>query len=293
MELSYTASMERFQVSSRIMFHMQEVREMQGVQGPEFPELVAAAVAAARAHGRDVADVPLAEIAAAAGISRSTLLRRLGGSRGVLDEAVRRTGVDPGGRRPVRERAIEAAARLVAERGLGALTLDAVAERAECSLPSLHTVFDGRDGLLGTVYEAYGPLLDLEALAADPPEHLDETVRRLYQTMITALDREPRVFPAILADLFARPDGPAARALQAYLPRLISSLSLILLPHVEAGRLRPLPLPILFQLLVGPMTTHLLLRPAMEPVLGAGLPPLEEAAELFAEAYLRAVAPPG
>ena len=39
--------------------------------------------------GRDVADVPIAVIAHALGVSRSTLLRRLGGSRGPLDDAVR------------------------------------------------------------------------------------------------------------------------------------------------------------------------------------------------------------
>ncbi|MFI7103458.1 TetR/AcrR family transcriptional regulator [Streptomyces sp. NPDC050161] len=255
-------------------------------------DLVAAALAAARERGRDVADVPLTAIATAAGVSRSTLLRRLGGSRGPLDEAVRRAGVDPGGRRPVRERAIEAAAQLVAERGLGAMTLDAVAERAACSLPSLHTVFDGRDGLLGAVYERYGPLPDLEALAADPPERLEDTVQGLYRAVITAFNREPRVLPAIFADLFSRPDGPAARAMRAYVPRLLDSLARLLLPHVEAGRMRPLPLPVLVQLLLGPMVTHLLLRPVLEPVRGAELPPVNEVCELFTEAYLRAVTRP-
>lgn len=266
------------------MFHMREDEQIS--------DLVAAALAAAKERGRDVADVPLTVIAAAAGVSRSTLLRRLGGSRGVLDEAVRRAGVDPGGRRPVRERAIEAAARLVAERGLGAMTLDAVAERAECSLPSLHTVFDGRDGLLGAVYEVYGPLPDLEALAADPPERLEDTVRVLCQAVVTAFDREPRVLPAIFADLFSRPDGPAARAMGAYLPRLFDSLGRLLLPHVEAGRMRPLPLPVLVQLLLGPMVTHILLRPVLEPVRGIDLPPVDEVCELFTEAYLRAVTRP-
>ncbi len=267
-----------------MMFHMQ-AHELTS-------DLVAAALSAARERGQDVADVPLTAIATAAGVSRSTLLRRLGGSRGALDEAVRRAGVDPGGRRPVRERAIEAAARIVAERGLGAMTLDAVAERAACSLPSLHAVFDGRDGLLGAVYELYGPLPDLEALAADPPERLEDTVRALYQTMVTAFEREPRVLPAIFADLFSRPDGPAARAMQSYLPRLFDSLARLLLPHVRTGRLRPLPLLVLFQLLVGPLVTHILLRPVLEPVLGTDLPPVDEVCELFTEAYLRAVTQP-
>ncbi|HZE17813.1 MAG TPA: TetR/AcrR family transcriptional regulator, partial [Mycobacterium sp.] len=45
------------------------------------PELVDAALRAAEKLARDVADVPVVAIAAEAGISRSTLLRRLGGSR--------------------------------------------------------------------------------------------------------------------------------------------------------------------------------------------------------------------
>ncbi|MEV7182945.1 TetR/AcrR family transcriptional regulator [Kitasatospora sp. NPDC093102] len=256
-------------------------------------DLVAAALAAAGERGQDVADVPLTAIAAAAGISRSTLLRRLGGSRAALDEAVRQAGHDPGGRPPVRERAIGAAAWLVAERGLGAVTLDAVADRAECSVPSLHTVFEGRDGLLAAVFEQYGPLPDLEVLAADPPERLEDTVRALYRTFVASFTCEPRIVPAVFGDLFSRPDGPAARVMTASLPRLLDCLGRLLLPHVEAGRLRPLPFPVLVQLLFGPVVSHLLLRPVLSPMLGAVLPAVEEATELFAESYLRAVALPG
>ncbi|MGE7436112.1 MULTISPECIES: TetR/AcrR family transcriptional regulator [Kitasatospora] len=255
-------------------------------------DLVAAALAAAKDRQQDVADVPLTAIAAAAGISRSTLLRRLGGSRAALDEAVRQAGVDPGGRPPVRDRAIAAAAQLVAERGLGAVTLDAVADRAECSLPSLHTVFDGRDGLFAAVFELHGPLPDLEALAADPPEHLDDTVRALHRTFVAAFNHEPRVLPAVFADIFSRPDGPAARMMATNFPRLADSLGRLLLPHVAAGRMRPLPLPVMIQLLLGPLVTHILMRPVLAPALGDELPSLEQTCELFADAYLRAVTYP-
>lgn len=64
------------------------------------PEVVAAALRAAERLGKGVADVPVAMIATEAGISRSTLLRRFGGSRTALNEAVRAAGVDPGGLPP-------------------------------------------------------------------------------------------------------------------------------------------------------------------------------------------------
>src|SRR5215216_2376551 len=51
-------------------------------------ELVSAAIGEAERRGEEVADVPLSALAAAAGISRSTLLRRIGGSRRALEDAV-------------------------------------------------------------------------------------------------------------------------------------------------------------------------------------------------------------
>jgi AcrR family transcriptional regulator len=252
-------------------------------------DLVAAAVAAARRRGQDVSQVPVAAITTAAGISRSTLLRRLGGTRVALDDALRRAGVTPGRRPPVRERAIEATAHLITERGLGAVTLEAVAATAGCSLPSLHAVFQGRDGLLTAVFDRYTAVVDAEALAADPPERVEDLVRAIYQAMCTALLREPRVMPALLADLLARPTGPAAQILAANFPRLMRTVGALITAHVQAGRLRPYPLPVLVQLMVGPLVTHLLLRPVEQEVLGADLPTVEDACDMFADAFLRAV----
>src|ERR1043166_7268659 len=82
---------------------------------PVADELVQAALRAAEKRGKDVADVPVLAIAYEAGMSRSTLLRRLGGSRAALDKAVRAAGVDPGGQAPVRTRALDAAAALISE----------------------------------------------------------------------------------------------------------------------------------------------------------------------------------
>lgn len=257
-------------------------------------DLVAAAVRAARDRNLGVADVPLTAIAAAAGISRSTLLRRLGGTRRALDEAVESAGIDPGGRPPVRERAIEAAGRLISERGLATVTLDAVASEAGCSLPSLHAVFDGRDGLLAAVFERYSPMRDLELLMADRPEDLGETVRGCYRALITAVGQEPNVMPALVADLFGNPHGPARPVWEReVLPRMLASVGAWLTDEMQAGRIRPLPLPLVVQMLIGPLAVHMITRPLLVSVWGSGFPTVDEAAATFADAFLRAVGQSG
>jgi AcrR family transcriptional regulator len=255
-------------------------------------DLVRAAIRAAEQRGEDVADVPLIALAEAAGVSRSTLLRRIGGSRRALDDAVRAAGVDPGGRRPVRERAVEAGAQLIGERGLAGATLEAVAEAAGCSVHSLYAAFGGRDELLGAIYERYSPVLDLESLTAEPRAGLEETVRGVYRALVASFSREPRVAPAMLADLFSRPEGPTRRIFQRYFPRVLDSVGGWLAAEIRAGRIRGLPVPLLIQQLIGPLAVHLLFRPAMTRELGWDLPSVEETCAVFADAFLRAVTVP-
>ncbi|MFE6447153.1 TetR/AcrR family transcriptional regulator [Nocardiopsis dassonvillei] len=254
-------------------------------------DLVSAAVRASENLGKDVADVPLIAIAEEAGISRSTLLRRVGGSRRALDEAVRASGVDPGGQRPVRERAVEAAGGLISEQGLAAATLEAVAASAGCSVHSLYATFGGRDELLRAVFERYGPILDLEAVLSGPAGDLADRVRAIYRLLGDAFSREPRVLPAMLADVFARPEGPTSDLLvRFFFPRLLAGLGGWLAGEVAAGRVRDLPVPLLIQQMLAPIAVHCMLRPALDRVEGVEFPGIEEVSAVFAESFLRAVA---
>ena len=256
------------------------------------PELIAAAVQAADTLGCDVADVPVAVIAATAGISRSTLWRRLGGAREVLDEAVRATGVDPGGRPPVRARAIAAAAELIGESGLAGTTLDAVAKRAGCSVYSLHAVFGGRDQLIRAVFEHDSPIRDLEDYLR-AAEHVDfrGKVRGFLGTVATAFSRSPHIAPAIFAEIFARPHSPAVQTFTAYsAPRVLGIITTWLDQEVQAGRLRDLPRPLLAQQLLGPITLHVLTRPAAPDTPAFPKIAIDTVCEVFTDAFINSVA---
>jgi AcrR family transcriptional regulator len=255
-------------------------------------DLVDAALRAAQALGRDVADVPVIAIAREAGVSRSTLIRRLGGTREALDEAVRAAGVDPGGQAPVRTRALDAAAELISTSGLAATTLEAIATRAQCSVHSLYAAFGGRDELLRAVFERNSPLLDIEEVFdGNGQSDLRTTVRRLYGLIAASLGREPRVAPALLAESLARPESPAVQnLLQHNAPRILGSLGAWLLGEVAAGRVRDIPLPLLIQQLLAPIVIHMLARPVMPQIPGIELPDLETVCDTFTEAFLGAVA---
>jgi AcrR family transcriptional regulator len=257
-------------------------------------DLVDAALQAAQELGKDVADVPVAVIARHAGMSRSTLLRRLNGSRAALDQAVRGRGIDPGGL-PVRTRAIDAAAVLISEQGLATATLEMVARHADCSLPSVYAIFGTRDGLLRAVFEQYSPIHDVEEFLAQPRGDLHATVRAFYAVIAQALSRQPRVVPAMFAEAFARPDSPAVQSLVRHAaPRMFGEVGGWLAGEVDAGRIRDLPIPLLVQQLMSPMLIHQFMRPVADSTSALGqLPNIDTVCDVFADAFVRAVAAPG
>jgi hypothetical protein len=137
-----------------------------------------------------------------------------------LDEAVRTGGVDPGGR-AVPDRAVEAAAWLVSERGPVTVTLEAVAEAAGRSVHGRYSIFGTRDELLAASYEWYSPLDDPVRLSRDSAD-FEQTVPSLYRTMAVCLTRGPAVATAMLAHLLGNPDGPTARIFASALIRAVA-----------------------------------------------------------------------
>jgi AcrR family transcriptional regulator len=150
--------------------------------------------AAQRVRAREGPGFPVAELARPAGISRATLYRRLAADRALAAEVerVRREGaLSP------RQEFLRAATALLAEKGLAALTMDAVAERAGFSTATLYRCFGDRDGLVREVVRgslSAGPVL--ATLALDGP--FEEVLVRFVEAMITRLREQPHLLRLIL-----------------------------------------------------------------------------------------------
>lgn len=255
------------------------------------PNLIEAALNAAREQGGQVADIAIGRIAAHAGMSRSTLLRRLGGTRQPLDDAVRAAGIDPGGQ-PVRQRALAAAADLISDVGLANVTLDAIAARANCSVDSLYAMIGNRDVLLAAVFAEHSPLTDIDqALVADVSTDTDltETVHHLYTNYASALLRGPRLTPALIAEALSRPGSPITHSvLELNAPSLIAPLRNWLTTEINRGRIRDLPPTVLLYLLLAPLLMYTLLQPTVARIDDEGATDINDACILFAEAFIRA-----
>jgi AcrR family transcriptional regulator len=255
--------------------------------------IVHAAIAEAEASGKPVAEVSLDSVARRAGVSRSTVFRRIR-SRQALDEAVRAAGVDPGRREAsVRERAITVATELIVADGVGAATVEEVARRVGCATTSVHTQFGGRDGLLTAVFERHAPLPVVErVIAADdwPPADFDAAVRAVYTEVFDALDADEGlgVIEALLAEALAKPEGEVMRLAREWVvPRITTTVGGWLMAEIEAGRCVDLPLSLLLPLLIAPIGIHLMVRRRMSAA-GVDTPDRSAVIDTMTRSFCRA-----
>lgn len=251
--------------------------------------IVAAAIAEAEQTGQPVAELSLDRIAKRAGVSRSTMFRRIR-SRQALEDAVRAAGVDPGNKQAVRERAVTVAAELIVDEGVGALTVEEVARRVECAVTSIHTQFSGRDGLLVAVFEQYAPLPTVAAQIADGDERfqrLESGVRAIYTAIFDAIATDGGVLEALVAEALAKPNGAVMRLVREHtVPRIVDSVGEWLRTQIANGSCRDLPLTELIPLLVAPLTVHLIVRQH-----GGDQTDPETAIDTYTTAFCRAVSP--
>jgi AcrR family transcriptional regulator len=234
--------------------------------------IVRAAMAESEVTGRPVAELSLDRIARRAGLSRSTVYRRMR-TRRALEEAVREAGGDPGSRVGVRDRAISAATELIVADGVAALTVEAVARRVGCAATSVYAAFGDRDGLLAAVFERRAPLPVVERLLITDPQRFTDFecgVRAIYTTVFDTVADDIAVLQAMFAEILAKPNGVAAQFFRGQiLPRITSTVGAWLSERITAGQCADLPLSLLIPLLIAPISIHLLAR---HPLAAAGQP---------------------
>ncbi|MGC4936706.1 TetR/AcrR family transcriptional regulator [Kribbella sp. DT2] len=212
-------------------------------------EVAAAAIRAAEAQGRDVGSLSLTEIAAAGGLSRSTLVRRLGG-RSAVDKALREQLHAPV---TVADRITAAAAELIAADGLGALTLERVAGQAGCTVMSIYNQFGGRDGLLVAVLAEHA-VLPWFAPLLDSDQSVEEMAAGVYRRLLDVGLDGSAVATALMLEAIGSPDAVLAEHVRRdYLPQANAALNEFFTALIERGAIRDQRLDTLRALFLGPV----------------------------------------
>ncbi len=230
----------------------------------------------------------MAELAAAAGVSRASFYRVFR-SREALVEALD-LQPEPG----TRERILDAALKLVGGHGLSALSMDDLATEAEVSRATLYRLFPGKSALFTSLVHQYSPLEPvsrlLNTMHGEPPEVLmPEIARTVYRTFYGEGESRVGLLRVLLFEISSlAPD--TAEAAQDAIRTMVGSLAIYLMEQMRAGRLRHMPPVLALQSLVGPILFHLITRPLAERLLGLDIDG-EQAVTLLAENWLRAMKP--
>jgi AcrR family transcriptional regulator len=226
----------------------------------------------------------VADIAAAAGISRATF-HRVYGSR---DELIRELDVSPDP--DSRKRVLEAAIEMLGRTGLDGLSMDELAAAAGVSRASVYRLFPGKAALFAALVRAYSPMetiaATMERLGGRPPE---EVMPELARTVAAELKSRLGIVRTMLFEVTSlAPD--TTEAVDFALTRGIGVVLGYIVGQMAAGRLHPMHPLLAMQAFVGPLLLHLIMRDLAEQRLGFDVP-AEEAAGELALAWVRAMRP--
>ena len=224
------------------------------------------------------------EIAAAAGVSRAALYALFGSRAAILEAMGAEVPPSPAGR------ILAAAAELVAERGLGGLSLDEVAARSGASRATVYRLYPGKSALFRAVVQTYLPVDEalgmMETMADRPPT---EVMGALAQALAQGGSVRIGVLRSVLFETLRPGEGAEEVLEEAFqehaghhpLPRAADG----------GGPLRQMDPVLAMQAFLAPVMLHTVSRPLLEEYRIATLR-LDEAVQELTDAWLRAMAPP-
>lgn len=226
------------------------------------------------------------ELAAAAGVSLSTLYRLFGSRERLLREL--EVELPPS----THERVLDAAYELVGQHGLADLAMEEVAVAAGVSRATLYRLFPGKSELFRDLLRSRSRweviARSLEAMSDRPPE---EVMPATARAIVAATTRGGGLLLPLLSELSHGTSEITEGAAYAA-GRWVDAIGRYLTAQMEAGRLRRMDPMLAFTAFASPIGVHLLTRPLAERYLGVTTP-VQEAVDQLVQVWLRAMAPDG
>ncbi len=232
----------------------------------------------------------VADFASAAGVSRASFYRAFK-SRDELIEALDRTP-EPA----ARERILDAALEMVGARGLAAVSMDDLADKAQVSRATLYRLFPGKSALFSALITAFSPMEPvstvLNTMAEEPPSKVMPAIARaVYHTLFVGGENRTGLLRALFFEITSlAPD--TEEATRETVARLVGAMVMYVQRQMSEDRLRSMHPLLALQAFIGPIFFHLMTRNAVERVLGMEIDG-EQVVTDFADAWLRAMSPEG
>src|SRR5712692_1431701 len=230
------------------------------------------------------------DFATAAGVSRASFYRAFK-SREALLEALNRSP-EP----DARERILDSALEMVGARGLAALSMDDLADRAHVSRATLYRLFAGKPALFTALVQAFSPIAPvteiLSSMQGEPPDKvMPEIARAVYRTIYGGGANRTGLLRAVFFEVSSlAPD--TEEAMREGILKVVGAAVLYMTTQMSEGRMRQMHPLLALQSFIGPIFFHLMTRPAVDRLLGLDVDS-EQAVTELAQAWLRAMAPQG